>query len=67
MYLLCYDFSSCSESTEIWHANSFCKKKSSCCFFFSGRQKNMDKIAQNCPLPLSLSVSKQFRILILKN
>ena len=33
MYLFRCDFSSCSESTEIWHAYSFCVKKGPCFFF----------------------------------
>ena len=32
-YLFRCDFSSCSESTEIWHADSFCVKKCPCVFF----------------------------------
>ena len=33
MYLFRCDFSSCSESAEIWHADSFCVKKCPCLFF----------------------------------
>ena len=56
MYLFHCEFSSCSESTEIWHANSFCFKKMSLCFF-SRRQINMEKIARKSNTPsLSLSI-----------
>ena len=55
MYLFRCNFSSCSESTEIWHADSFVLLKCPC--FFSRRHKNMDKIARSstppslCPSP----------------
>ena len=49
MYLFRCDFTSCSESTEIWHADSFCVKK--CPVIFSRRQNNMDKIARKSPQP----------------
>ena len=49
----------------IWHADSFCFKKRTC-VFFSRRQKNMDKTARKST-PLSLSVSKQHRILIVES
>ena len=38
MYLFRCNFSSCSESPEIWHADSFCVKKCPC--FFSHEQGN---------------------------
>ena len=46
-----FDFSSCSESTEIWHAYSFCVKNVPV-FSFSRRQKKMDQIARKSPPPL---------------
>ena len=49
-YLFRCDFSSCSESAEIWHADSFCVKKCSCGFF--SRQKNINQITRKSPLPL---------------
>ena len=54
MYLFHCNFSSCSESAEISHADSFCVK-----IFF----KQAEKYVQNSTTPLSLSVSKQCRIL----
>ena len=33
-YLFCCDFSSCSESEELWHADSFLCQKMSLGFFF---------------------------------
>ena len=53
MYLFCCDFLSCSESTEIWHADLFVLKMSLwfVCFFLSRRQKNMDRIARHPPFP----------------
>ena len=59
MYLFRCDFSSCSESTEIWHAYSFCVKKCPC-FFFKKAEKhgpNYTKIHPNPPPPPPLSPS----------
>ena len=39
MYRFCHHFSSCSESAEICHANSFCVKKRLCVFFFKLAEK----------------------------
>ena len=49
MYLFWFDFSSCSESAEIWHSDSLCQKMSLC--FFSRKQKNMDQITWKSPPP----------------
>ena len=57
MYLFRCNFSCCSESTEIRHANSFCVEKCPC--IFSSRQKNTDKIAWKShppPPPPTLSL-----------
>ena len=69
MYFRC-DFSSCSEFTEIWQADSFCVKKCPC--FFKEGWKICTKYAQNStisppPPPLSLSISKQHSILFLES
>ena len=56
MHLFCCDFSSCSESTEIWHAYSFWVKKYRVFFF-----KKAEKYGPNCtkihPTPLPLCPS----------
>ena len=51
------DFSSCLESSEIRHVNSFCVKNVPVLLllFFSSRQKNMDKITRKSTPPLSVS------------
>ena len=56
MYLFRSNFLSCLESTEIWHAYSFCVKRCPC--FFFKKAENMDQIARKStppPLPLCLS------------
>ena len=55
MYPFWFDFSSCSESAEIWHADSFCVKKCPCVFFFKKAEKygpNYTKIPPPPPLAI---------------
>ena len=51
-YLFCCDFSSCSESAEIWHAYSFCVKKCPCGFFFKKAEKYGPHYTKIHPSPL---------------
>ena len=60
-YFRC-DFSSCSESTETWHAYSFCAKKCPC-FFFKQAEKIWTKWCKPPPPP----PSKQCTTSILEN
>ena len=54
MYLFPSDFSSCSESTEIWHADSFCVKEMSLCFFLPQAGQWGFKLARESQPPPNL-------------
>ena len=68
MYLFRCDFSSCLESTQIWHAYSFCVKTFPCVFSFKKAEKygphymKIDPPPPPTPPPPPVSVSKHCRI-----
>ena len=55
MCLFWFDFSSCSESAEIWHADSFCVKKCPCVFFFTSGETRLETRSWKSTPPPPLS------------
>ena len=53
MWLFCSDFSSCLESAEIWHADSFSVKKCSCVFFPQVGKQGFKHVLESPPPPTS--------------
>ena len=60
------DFSSSSECTEIWHANSFCVTKCPC-FFPQVRKKGFKHAFESPPPPLQWRETHVHSVLVLKD